>query len=299
MRAQADEFLGAMAAERRRSAHTLDAYALDLAQLQEFAAHMKIKNWRDFSPAAARQFAAKLHQAGLTGRSIARKLSAARALYRHLLRANAAAANPFAEVRAPKTPRRLPNTLTTEELESLLAKDAADAYASRDRAMLELLYSSGLRLAELAYLDCAGLDLASGMVRVTGKGDKERVVPVGGHAARALTAWLQHRANLAAADETALFVNQRGARLSARGIQYRVAHWARRAGLGRRLHPHMLRHSFATHVLNSSGDLRAVQEMLGHANIATTQIYTHLDFQQLAKVYDRAHPRAKAKTGRN
>jgi len=283
---------------RRLSAHTVDAYRRDLTRLAAFLAQTQPGgDWRDLSAKQARAFAAKLHQSGLSGRSIRRMLSAARVLYRHLVAAGRAEVNPFDGVRAPKSPRRLPATLSVDELSALLARHAGDDLSVRDHAMLELFYSSGLRLAELAALDVGGIDFAQRQVRVTGKGNKQRVLPVGEKAAVALQNWLRRRPGLAAAGETALFVNKNGDRLGARGIQHRVNTFARRHGLGRRLHPHMLRHSFASHVLASSGDLRAVQEMLGHADIATTQIYTHLDFQHLAAVYDRAHPRAR-KPGR-
>lgn len=282
---------------RRLSAHTVDAYRRDLNRLAAFLAAQSVADWRDVSAKQARAFPAKLHQSGLSGRSIRRMLSAARALYRHLVAAGRAEANPFDGVQAPKSPRRLPATLSVDELSALLARHAGDDLSVRDHAMLELFYSSGLRLAELAALDVGGIDFAQRQVRVTGKGNKQRVLPVGEKAAAALQNWLRRRRGLAAAGERALFVNKNGDRLGARGIQHRVNTFARRHGLGRRLHPHMLRHSFASHVLASSGDLRAVQEMLGHADIATTQIYTHLDFQHLAKVYDRAHPRARKPGG--
>jgi len=289
---------------RRLSAHTVAAYQRDLARLAEFlraaksdAAGDSTVDWRAVTVKRARAFPAKLHQGGLSGRSIRRMLSAARALYRHLVATGALAANPFDGVKSPKSPRRLPATLSVDELSALLARHPGDDLSVRDRAMLELFYSSGLRLAELAALDVGGIDFAQGAVRVTGKGGKQRVVPVGAKAAEALRDWLRRRPGVAAAGERALFVNRTGARLGARGIQQRVNRWAKRHGLGRRLHPHMLRHSFASHVLASSGDLRAVQEMLGHADIATTQIYTHLDFQHLAQVYDRAHPRARGGGG--
>jgi integrase/recombinase XerC len=205
--------------------------------------------------------------------------------------------NPFETVSAPRLARKLPATLGVDEVGALIDNGGDSADALRDRAMLELLYSSGLRLSELAALDCDTVDLDQGEVRVTGKGNKERIVPVGSRARKALVAWQRVRNEMADPGETALFVNQRGGRMGNRGIQYRLDRWARTHGLGRTLHPHMLRHSFASHVLQSSGDLRAVQEMLGHADIGTTQIYTHLDFQHLAKVYDDAHPRARKRGG--
>jgi len=278
---------------RRLSPHTVDAYRRDLARLAAFLERSGNAGWGDLSAKQARAFPAKLHQSGLSGRSIRRMLAAARALYRHLVAEGRAAVNPFDGISAPKSARKLPPTLSVDELSGLLARHDGGVLSIRDHAILELFYSSGLRLAELAALDPSGIDFAQGQVRVTGKGNKQRVVPVGGKAAGALREWLKHRPGLAAPAETALFVNKNGRRLGVRGIQHRVNHWAKKHGLGRRLHPHMLRHSFASHVLASSGDLRAVQEMLGHADIATTQIYTHLDFQHLSRIYDRAHPRAR------
>lgn len=303
--AAADPDLNEFLAHLRRrnlSAHTVAAYRRDLKRLADFLAHSgggdsDSGGWSGVSAKQARAFVAKLHQSGLSGRSIGRMLSAAREFYRHLLAGGRATANPFAGVTAPKSPRKLPPSLSVDELAGLLRQPGGGALAVRDHAMLELFYSSGLRLAELAALNCDGIDFAQGEVRVIGKGNKERIVPVGAKAARALKQWLKCRDTLAAATERALFVNKNGSRLGARGIQYRLNHWAQKHGLGRRLHPHMLRHSFAGHLLASSGDLRAVQELLGHADIATTQIYTHLDFQHLAKIYDRAHPRARRKSG--
>ena len=294
--------------QRRLSPHTVDAYRRDLDRLAAFLENCEgensegenpgpensaSKNWCDLSAKQARAFPAKLHQSGLSGRSIQRMLAAARALYRHLLATGRATVNPFDGVSAPKSGHKLPATLSVDELSALLGKHDGSVLSIRDHAMLELFYSSGLRLAELASLDYNGIDFEQSEVRVTGKGNRQRIVPVGRKAAAALTEWLNHRDTLANSGETALFVNKNGHRLGARGIQHRLNHWAKKHGLGRRLHPHMLRHSFASHVLASSGDLRAVQEMLGHADIATTQIYTHLDFQHLAKVYDQAHPRAR------
>lgn len=279
---------------RRLSPHTVQAYQRDLLRLIAFLENSGCTNWRDVSAAQARALVAKLRQSGLSSRSIQRLLSASRALYKYLLNDAEAALtlNPFENLVAPTTSRKLPDTLSVDELNELLQKHAGGTLSIRDHAMLELFYSSGLRLAELASLNCTGVDFQQAEVRVIGKGNKQRVVPVGRRAVASLQQWLSCRGKLAANGERALFVNQHGARLGVRGIQYRLNHWAKKHGLGRRLHPHMLRHSFASHVLASSGDLRAVQEMLGHANIATTQVYTHLDFQHLAKVYDRAHPRA-------
>ncbi len=294
-----DEFLVHLARHRRLSPHTVAAYRRDLGRLAAFletagtAGTAGTVRWGDLSAKQARAFPAKLHQSGLSGRSIQRMLSAARTFYRHLVKTGNAACNPFDGVSAPKSPRKLPATLSVDEIAALLERHDGSALSIRDHAMLELFYSSGLRLAELAALDCGGVDFEQREVRVTGKGNKQRIVPVGAKAAAALREWLSHRGALAGGGERALFVGKTGRRLGARGIQQRLNRWAQKHGLGQRLHPHMLRHSFASHVLASSGDLRAVQEMLGHADIATTQIYTHLDFQHLAKVYDKAHPRAR------
>jgi integrase/recombinase XerC len=242
------------------------------------------------------RFLATLHGAGLSGRSLARMLSAWRAFFRFLIeRDSGLRDDPTATLRAPKSPKRLPSALTPDEAVRLVSIPGVDDLAIRDRAIFELAYSSGLRLSELAGLDVDRVDLASGEVRVFGKGSKERVVPVGVPAREAIVAWLEARVSNALPDEAALFVGVSGRRLSPRSIERRLATWAVKQGLARHVHPHMLRHSFASHVLQSSGDLRAVQEMLGHASIASTQVYTHLDFQALAKVYDAAHPRARRK----
>lgn len=281
--------------ERRLSPYTVACYRADLARLHDFCRRHGIDGWDALAPAEVRRYVTELHRSGLSGRSIQRLLSAARTFYRYLLRENRARHNPVVGIPVPKSPRRLPDALSPDEAARLVAIPTEDAPAFRDRALLELLYSSGLRLSELVSLNVDALQPDDGTVTVIGKGRKERVVPVGTAARSALNDWLNKRPTLAAIDERALFIGRNGRRLSARVIQTRVAYWARRQGLARPVHPHMLRHSFASHVLESSGDLRAVQELLGHANIATTQIYTHLDFQHLAKVYDQAHPRARRK----
>ncbi|MGQ0511934.1 MAG: tyrosine recombinase XerC [Betaproteobacteria bacterium] len=252
-------------------------------------------------PAQVRRFVARLHAGGLSGRTLALTLSAWRGLYHWLVRHKGFAANPAQGIRAPKSPRNLPKVLSVEQMQRLLeapqahGKDGPEA--ARDHAMFELLYSSGLRRAELIALDAddGRLDLRQAEVTVTGKGSKTRTVPVGARAREALREWLRQRAQLAAPGERALFVGARGRRIAPGTVQVRLRAWARARGLDVPVHPHLLRHSFATHVLQSSQDLRAVQEMLGHASIATTQVYTHLDFQALAKVYDAAHPRARKK----
>lgn len=274
-----------------RARLTREAYLRDVRKLADAARETPLTALS--RPQLAR-ILASLHGRGLSGRSLARMLSAWRAFYDFALEHDRSlTANPCAGLKAPKSPKRLPAALTPDEAVRLVALDGDDRFARRDRALLELAYSSGLRLSELASLDVGGLDLAQGEVRVMGKGSKERVVPVGTAAREALSAWLAERAPLARGDERAVFVGAGGRRLSPRTIERRLAAWAVRQGLDRHVHPHMLRHSFASHLLQSSGDLRAVQEMLGHASIASTQVYTHLDFQALAKVYDAAHPRAK------
>lgn len=277
-----------------RTPHTRAAYLRDARALAILAGASPLAR---LTRAEVSRALATLHGRGLSGRSLARMLSAWRALYRFLLEQDRTLGDdPCAGLKAPKSPKRLPSALSPDEAVRLVTlADNDDRWAVRDRALLELAYSSGLRLSELAGLDVDRLDLTAGEVRVFGKGAKERIVPVGTGARDALARWLEQRSALAPADRAALFVGATGRRLSGRTIQRRLAAWAVQQGLSRHVHPHMLRHSFASHVLQSSGDLRAVQEMLGHASIASTQVYTHLDFQALAKVYDAAHPRAKRK----
>ncbi len=282
---------------KTRPRHTRESYLRDVRKLEQAAGDAPIT--RLARPQLARHLA-QFHASGLSGRSLARMLSAWRAFYDFAIeRDRALGDNPCAGLKAPKSGRRLPSALTPDEAVRLVALDGDDRWTVRDRALLELAYSSGLRLSELASLDVDGIDLREGFVRVMGKGSKERVVPVGAAARDAIEAWLAQRAALAGTrvdpHEGALFVGAGGRRISGRTIERRLAAWAVKRGLDRHVHPHMLRHSFASHVLQSSGDLRAVQEMLGHASIASTQVYTHLDFQALAKVYDAAHPRARRK----
>jgi integrase/recombinase XerC len=287
-----ERFLQSLHSQRHASPHTRAGYARDLTRLFAFVEQQQLETWQALDSAAVRAFVAQLHRSGLDGRSIARALSALRSFYRFLLREGLVTRNPALGVRAPKSARRLPKALSADATARLLAINDRDALATRDRAMFELFYSSGLRLAELAALDVDALDRHDGLVRVLGKGRKEREVPVGRLAQEALALWLRERTQLAPG-ESALFVTRAGRRLSPRSIEARLKYWSLRQGLGQAVHPHMLRHSFASHLLESSGDLRAVQELLGHANISTTQVYTHLDFQHLAKVYDSAHPRAR------
>ncbi len=302
-----------MSSERRLSAHTDSSYARDLAALVKFCDRAGLGDWSALDTQHVRTFAAHSHAAGLAPRSIQRRLSAVRSFYEFLLRearngAESAAAaggrrrrservtrNPAYDVAAPKAARRLPQTLDADQMARLLEIPVGEGLAARDRAIMELLYSSGLRLAELVGLDITSLDLKDRMVQVLGKGRKARIVPVGRAAAEALRLWLKARAGVAKEHEAALFVGRSGTRLGPRAVQARVAYWARRQGLSMHVHPHLFRHSFASHLLESSGELRGVQELLGHADISTTQIYTHLDFQHLARIYDATHPRARRK----
>jgi integrase/recombinase XerC len=285
-----DRYLTHLRTGRRLAANTLQAYARDGALLATLSAGRE--------PAALtshdiRRFIGVLHGQGHSPRSLARVLSSWRGFFEWLLRRHEVAANPCAGVRPPKAARTLPSTLSPDEAVRLVAIDDDSAMGVRDRALFELAYSSGLRVSELAGLDLEALDARSGEVRVTGKGSKTRIVPVGEHALAAIAKWMQVRGTLARPGEAALFVGKAGRRVGVRDLQRRIKRWAAAAGIDADVHPHMLRHSFASHVLQSSGDLRAVQEMLGHASIASTQVYTHLDFQHLAKVYDAAHPRAR------
>jgi integrase/recombinase XerC len=287
------DYLDALKHQRRLSPATLGNYEHALRLLFSLSPDLPLKK---LEAAHVRRFVAMLHARGLAPRTLALALSAWRGFFRWLVRHKGFTVNPVLGVRAPKAAKPLPKALSVEQAAKLLDVPAQDAVALvRDRAMFELLYSSGLRLGELVALDVGDgrLDLAHGEVTVTGKGSKTRTVPVGARAREALRQWLEVRRQLAAPEERALFVGSRGRRIGPALVGRRLHAWASRSGLGQRVHPHMLRHSFATHVLQSSQDLRAVQEMLGHASISTTQVYTHLDFQALAKVYDAAHPRAK------
>ena len=275
------------------AAHTAKNYRRDIEALTALAGTTPVAELRIHD---IRRFVAQLHGRGLNGRSLARMLSAWRGFYQYLARDHGCKQNPCIGIRAPKSAKRLPQSLSPDEARQLVELDATDPLAVRDRAMLELFYSSGLRLAELAGLAPGDVNFADATVRVTGKGSKTRIVPVGSHAATALRAWLAVRNGVPQLDADALFVGAQGRRLGPRAIQARVRQRALQQGIASRVHPHMLRHSFASHVLQSSSDLRAVQEMLGHASISTTQVYTQLDFQHLAKIYDAAHPRAKRKS---
>ena len=288
-----EDFLGHLANERRLSRNTVLNYERDIAALFELAAGTPLARLQTHH---IRRIVSQLHARGLDGRSLARMLSAWRGFYRYLARDHGYANNPCVGLRAPKARKMLPQALSPDEAGRLMDIPDTDLLAIRDKAIVELFYSSGLRLSELTSLAPGDINFDDATVRVTGKGNKTRVVPVGSHALNAVSKWLKEREPLVKAGADALFVNRNGTRLSPRAIQYRMKQWAIKLGLASDVHPHVLRHSFASHVLQSSGDLRAVQEMLGHASISTTQVYTHLDFQYLAKAYDAAHPRAKKKS---
>ena len=322
-----ERFRRYLTAERRCSPHTVAAYTRDLQALVSYCGRVGLESWTAIDSGHLRSFAARLHAGGLGPRSIQRRLSAVRSFYEFLQReghalrsgvrakgrvaeaaadATDAAAgehsdvarirnNPGQDVRAPKVARRLPQTLDADQMARLLEIPAGEPFATRDRAIMELLYSSGLRLAEIVGLDIPHIDLRDRVVHVLGKGSKMRVVPVGRVALKAIEQWLGERAGRARPDEQALFVGRSGRRLGRRAVELRVAYWARRQGLAANVYPHLFRHSFASHLLESGAELRGVQELLGHADIATTQIYTHLDFQHLARIYDTAHPRARRK----
>lgn len=277
------------------SGHTQAAYRRDLKRFTMHLSSESVLQWRDVDVHIIRRFIAAEHHGGKSSASLSRMLSAVRAFFRYLCDRRQIDINPATDVRAPRGARRLPSVLDVDQTSQLFATQARSFLEIRDLAMWELLYSSGLRVAELVALTSEGLNLSAREVRVVGKGSKERVVPVGAQAAAALERWLAERSLRVKDNIDAVFISARGTALTTRTVQQRLRAWALQQGLDTRVHPHMLRHSFATHLLESSGDLRAVQELLGHANISTTQVYTHLDFQHLAKVYDAAHPRARRK----
>jgi len=295
MQTHVDKFFAYLENERGLSARTIAAYRRDLGQLLQFLGEEGIDAPAQVTQHHIRAFIAKRHRQGLGGKSLQRMLSAIRSLFRWMLREGLAEHNPATPVRAPKSGRHLPATLDADSIGQLLEIPCDTPLAVRDKAIMELFYSSGLRLSELAGLRWDQLDLGSGMVTVTGKGNRTRMVPVGRMARQALLEWRKSRVEFASFEQPNVFVSQRGNPISPRTIQARIRYWARRQGIPQNIYPHLLRHSFASHMLESSGDLRAVQELLGHADISTTQVYTHLDFQHLASVYDKAHPRAKKK----
>jgi len=288
-----EDYLAHLQVERRMSAHTLDAYRRDLTSLAQWAQHEGV-NVAALHGEQLRGFVAAEHRRGLSPKSLQRRLSACRSFYAWLVKQGRIAASPAASIRSPKAPRKLPQVLDPDEAKALVEVPTDAPLGLRDRALLELFYSSGLRLSELCALRWRDLDLADALVNVLGKGNKQRSVPLGSHARAALAEW---RGSTGAANDAHVFPGRGGGPITPRAVQLRMRHLAQQQGLFKRVHPHLLRHSFASHILESSGDLRGVQELLGHADIATTQIYTHLDYQHLAKVYDAAHPRARRKSG--
>lgn len=290
------QFLNVLKVERQLSPNTLKAYERDLSKLLSYCAEQGLKSWPELTSHLVRGFIAERHRQGLSSRSLQRELSACRSFFAYLMKIKVLPNNPAGGIRAPKAAKSLPNVLDVDQIHGLLEVEPEGPLESRDLAMWELLYSSGLRVSELANINLMDVDLSGKTIHVvSGKGKKSRLLPLGSKAVSAIRTWLPLRSQFDALNEMALFVGKRGTRLTTRSIQSRLERWRKRQGLQGRLYPHMLRHSFASHMLESSQDLRAVQELLGHSNISTTQVYTHLDFQHLAAVYDQAHPRAKQK----
>ncbi|MDO9270415.1 MAG: tyrosine recombinase XerC [Methylobacter sp.] len=290
------DFFKQLTIEVRASEHTVKSYQRDLKHLSRYCTDKAISHWADLKLTDVRSHIASRHRKGLSSKSLQRELSAIRSFYNYLLKKGQCSTNPAQHIQAPKQARKLPKTLDVDQLSGLLEAGASSLLEIRDLAMFELFYSSGLRLSELAALNLTDLDLPDSTLTVRiGKGGKSRVLPVGSKAVTAIENWLLQRAVKTAVTEPALFVSTRGTRLGQRSIELRLEQWCKKKGIAEHIHPHMLRHSFASHLLESSQDLRAVQELLGHSNISTTQIYTHLDFQHLAEIYDKAHPRAKKK----
>jgi len=301
MHADAQQFLAdffdQLTVEKRASEHTVKSYQRDIKHLTHYCLDKSINHWADLNQSDIRAHIASRHRQGISSASLQRELSAIRSFYNFLLKKRLADSNPAQYVKAPKQARKLPKTLDVDQINGLLEAGTNSTLEIRDLAMFELFYSSGLRLSELAALNLSDIDLPDNslIVRI-GKGGKSRILPIGSKAVTAINNWLQQRLKKVAISETALFVSTRGTRLGQRSIELRLEQWCKKKGIAEHIHPHMLRHSFASHLLESSQDLRAVQELLGHSNISTTQIYTHLDFQHLADVYDKAHPRAKKKS---
>ncbi|MDF2939592.1 MAG: xerC [Gammaproteobacteria bacterium] len=291
---QLQAFLTYMQQQKQFSAYTCEHYQRDLDRLLSFLTAQGIESWAAVEIKHIKHWIISLHQHGLASKSLQRMLSSTRSLYRYLLKQGLVKHNPALGVQAPKGPRKLPTATDVDQTQNLLNAQTSDELEVRDLAILELVYSSGLRLAELLSLNLGDIDFTENLVRVTGKGNRTRVVPIGEQAIKAIQNWLSIRVQFVPEGELAVFVSKQGKRLSPRAVQKRFELWGKQHA-SQHLHPHMLRHSFASHLLESSGNLRAVQELLGHSNISTTQIYTHLDFQHLAKVYDAAHPRAKKK----
>ena len=290
---QLQAFIQYLQVEKRASEHTVKNYQRDLQRLQHFCSEKQIDHWNAIQAGDVRQHIANRHRKGISSKSLQRELSAIRSFYQYLLKKNLHDHNPARQIRAPKQARKLPKTLDVDQVSGMLEAPANSILEIRDLAMFELFYSSGLRLSELACIDIDDINLKEHSLRVRfGKGGKQRDLPIGSKAIKAINTWLSHRPETA---EPALFTSKRGTRLSQRSIQLRLDQWCKKNGVNEHVHPHMLRHSFASHLLESSQDIRAVQELLGHSNISTTQIYTHLDFQHLAEIYDKTHPRARKK----
>jgi integrase/recombinase XerC len=289
------KFLQFLETEKRYSKHTVENYSKDIDHLEKFCCIKKINAWDHIKPHHVRSYASQIFIDGLGARSIQRKLSAIRSFMNYLVRENLLRTNPADGVKTPKAPKKLPDILDVDQINQLLNIKDTNPISLRDKAIMELLYSSGLRLAELVALNPIDLNIQDRSLTVIGKGNKKRMLPIGSKAIVAIKAWIKVRSQIASPDEEALFVGNRGNRLSRRSIQSRINHWAKKNDLQRDVYPHLLRHSFATHLLEASGDLRAVQELLGHKDISTTQVYTHLDFQHLADTYDKAHPRSGKK----
>ena len=289
------KFLQFLETEKRYSKHTVENYSKDIDDLEKFCSVKKINSWDEIKPHHVRTYASQIFIDGLGARSIQRKLSAIRSFMNYLVRENLLRTNPADGIKTPKAPKKLPGVLDVDQINQLLNIKSTEPISLRDKAIMELLYSSGLRLAELVALNPIDLNIHDRSLTVIGKGNKKRMLPIGSKAIEAIKAWIKVRSQIAAPDEEALFVGNRGNRLSRRSIQSRINHWAKKNGLAQDVYPHLLRHSFATHLLEASGDLRAVQELLGHKDISTTQVYTHLDFQHLAETYDKAHPRSGKK----
>lgn len=291
-----DGYLGQLKFEKRASLHTVGSYQRDLERLKSYCDEKKVANWSDLTQQDIRSHIASRHRKGIGAKSLQRELSAIRSFYGFLLKNRLADVNPAQHVKAPKQARALPKTLDVDQVNGLLDAGVGSTLEVRDLAIFELFYSSGLRLSELCSLDLNDLNLNDRSLLVRfGKGGKSRVLPIGGKAVTALQNWLQERSKIMGLQAEAVFVTTKGRRLGQRSVEQRLTQWCKKKGIQEPVHPHMLRHSFASHLLESSQDLRAVQELLGHSNISTTQIYTHLDFQHLAEIYDKSHPRAKKK----
>jgi integrase/recombinase XerC len=293
MEAEIQQFIDYLKYEKQLAKNTQKSYSRDINNAYHFFSQSNILSWGELDNQHIRSYIGHRREHSLSGASIARELSALRRFFDYLLRQKQITKNPAKGISAPKTPRKLPPTPAIEQIEQLLSNTDNGPLLIRDQAMFELFYSCGLRLSELTGLNMLDIQLDEAMLRVLGKGNKQRDIPIGSFAIKALQQWLDCRHRLVTSNELSVFVSQRGTRISQRMVEYRLKKWATEKGLSIHLHPHMLRHAFASHMLESSGDLRAVQELLGHADISTTQIYTHLDFQHLANVYDQAHPRAK------